>query len=240
MELPEIQKQKAVGAHVPAIAVAGITGYTGRHLLPLLDKCDLRLLVRPSTAAKPPWSNDPRVRAVEQDQPGPLVEHLRGAQVIICLVGTLRSKFSGGDTYEKVDIGIPRALAQAGKQAGCQRMILLSSLGAGTMPGAYLDAKRAAEKAVRESGLSWVILRPSAFMGGEDDGERSKERAAPQKLDGLFQALSALPGVGGWVNDVRPIAVSDLARAIHWLALNNDDDGRVLSGDDIRKIAARA
>src|SRR6185295_1639667 len=80
---------------------------------------------------------------------------LKGVDTIVCLVGTTRAQFrpaKDGEpevSYETVDIGIPRALSIAGK--------------------------RAAEAAVKDSGLAWVFLRPSFIVG--------PGRAAPKALD---------------------------------------------------------
>jgi uncharacterized protein YbjT (DUF2867 family) len=222
--------------------IAGITGYTGRHLLPMLADLgnqNVRLLVRPSTAAKEPWAHDPRVVATEQDTAAAVAPHLTGTDTIVCLVGTTRAQFGTGNTYEKVDIAIPRALAQAGKAAGARRFILLSSIGTGS-PGtgnAYLRAKAEAEEAVRQSGLSWVIVRPSAFTGTMDDGARSFERKAMGWAGPVMAAFGHIPGLRGPVDDYRPIPVTLLAAAVNKLIRDDSLDGRILTGRDLWALA---
>lgn len=60
---------------------------------------------------------------------------------------------------------MPGILAQA-RQAGVRRVVLLSggSAGSGDMTNAVTAYMVRSETAVRESGLSWTLLRPAAFM----------------------------------------------------------------------------
>ncbi len=213
------------------VVVAGITGYTGRHLLPLLSQRECRFAVRSATATKSPWTADRRVVALDTlTDSATLKPLMQGADVAVCLVGTLRRYFDRGDTYDSVDIAIPRAMAEAAKGTSVKRLVLLSSLGAGSLPGAYLDAKREAEKAFITSGIAWVVLRPSQFMGASDDGDRSFERRFPRAIDPLFGLLARVPFLTGVVNDVRPIPVARLALALKTICDTPAYDNRVLSG----------
>lgn len=215
------------------IALAGISGYTGQRVLGLLPKQDVRLLLRPSTAAKAPWSGDARTVPVDLLDTDALTRVLEGVETIVCLVGTTRAQFAparDGEhavNYETVDIGIPRALATAGKRARARRFVLLSSAGVEGSPGAYPAAKRAAEGAVRESGLAWAILRPSFIVG--------PGREAARVLD-VFSAPTRLFS-RGYFDDVRSIHVDLLARAIVAAATSDAWDGRVLAGRDLRAMA---
>jgi uncharacterized protein YbjT (DUF2867 family) len=58
-----------------------------------------------------------------------------------------------------------RGLLDVAKRAGVRRVVLLSSIGVVTRPESESHgvAGRAAEDAVRESGLDWTILRPGGF-----------------------------------------------------------------------------
>ena len=215
------------------IAVAGISGYTGLRLLPLLGD-DVRLLMRPSTARKDPWRTDPRTISVDLLDVPALEHAVRGCETIVCLVGTTRAQFrpaKDGEpevSYETVDIGIPRALALAGKRAGCKRFVLLSSFGIDS-PGAYPAAKRAAESAVKASGLSTVILRPSFIVG--------PGRAAPKALDVVWAPVRLF--AKGVADDMRSIDVEALARAIAKVATSNEWDGQALSGRTLHAIAGQ-
>lgn len=214
------------------LAVAGISGYTGQRVLPKLA-ADARLLLRPSTARRPPWSTDPRTVAVDLLDENALEAALGGVSVIVCLVGTTRAQFrpAQGDehavSYDTVDVGIPRALANAGARAGVRRFVLLSSYGIERSPGAYPAAKREAEAAVRASGLATVIVRPSFIVG--------PGRRAPRALDLLWAPIGLI--APRFADDVRSIHVEDLARAIVRVAESPEWDGRALEGHDLHRIA---
>lgn len=210
------------------IAIAGISGYTGQRVLPLLEG-DVKLLLRPSTAAR---YSDPRVVAVDLLDEAALEKALAGVETIVCLVGTTRAQFAparDGEhpvNYDTVDVGIPRALANAGKRAGAERFVLLSSFGIGG-PGAYYEAKRRAEAAVRESGLATVILRPSFIVG--------PGRSAARVLDVVWAPVRLFSR--NVADDYRSIDVEALARAVVRVARSREWDGRVLEGRDLHAIA---
>jgi uncharacterized protein YbjT (DUF2867 family) len=84
------------------------------------------------------------------DRPESLAPALRGARGLFLLPG-----------YRDM----PGILEQA-RRAGVERVVLLSggSAGSGDMSNAITRYMVVSERAVRESGLSWTILRPTAFM----------------------------------------------------------------------------
>ncbi|MFI5298268.1 MAG: NAD(P)H-binding protein, partial [Polyangiales bacterium] len=117
-----------------ALAIAGISGFTGRRVLPLLEGPEAkgatsRLLLRKKTAATAPWSGDPRVVGVDLLDETALAIALAGVDTLVCLVGTTRAQFRPATTtepevsYETVDIGIPRAMARAGANVGAKRFV---------------------------------------------------------------------------------------------------------------------
>jgi len=214
------------------VAIAGISGYTGLRVLPHLEK-EARLLLRPSTAKRAPWRDDPRVVAVDLLDEAALEKALSGVETVVCLVGTTKAQFAPAKdgehavNYDTVDIGIPRALANSGKRAGCKRFVLLSSFGIEKGPGAYPAAKRAAEAVVKDSGLAWAILRPSFIVG--------PGRAAARALDVVWAPVKLV--AKNVADDMRSIDVEVLARAVLKVARSNEWDGRVLEGRDLHRIA---
>jgi uncharacterized protein YbjT (DUF2867 family) len=212
----------------PLVAVAGITGYTGQRLLPLLsrDPAEVRLLMRPSSAKREPWASDPRVVGVDLLDETALEQALAGVSVIVSLVGTTKAQFAPAKdgehavSYATVDVGIPAALARAGKRAGAKRFVLLTSNGIESTPGAYAAAKRQAEALVKESGLAWVMVRPSFIVG--------PGRAAPRALDLFWAPVRLL--AKATADDWRSIDVAVLARAIHALLASDAHDGTAVTG----------
>ncbi|MCI0572047.1 MAG: SDR family oxidoreductase, partial [Myxococcaceae bacterium] len=147
--------------------VAGATGATGRNVMRLALERGTPVVahVRSRSAQSGPAASWPRKAVLELADAPALVEAMRGCTTVLQLIGTMRKRFSSGDTYETSDIGTTRQLVAAAKSAGVDHLVLLSSMGAGRPVGAYLKAKAEAERLVRESGLAWTIVRPPAFEG---------------------------------------------------------------------------
>lgn len=175
---------------------------------------ELRLHVRPATAAKSPLGADPRARIFDLGDAAALVEAARGCDAIVSLIGTMRSRFATGDTYATSDVGTTRALVDAARAAGVPRMLLLSSVGAGGS-GAYLQMKGECEAIVRSSVLAWTIFRPSALASPATGtaGTHGK-RWIPLGGTALTAALRSVRGIGGLVARYGPIPIEVLASAM--------------------------
>jgi uncharacterized protein YbjT (DUF2867 family) len=95
-----------------------------------------------------------------------LARELVGADAAIFAAGA--GPGSGVARKDTVDRAAAELLVAAAETAGVRRYLLISSMGASDHPppgtdevfAAYLRAKAASEKALRESDLDWTILRP--------------------------------------------------------------------------------
>ncbi len=202
--------------------MAGSTGAVGRTVV--AQARTRGIAVVPHVRPKPGRTPEPGAACLALDDRAALVEALRGCTTVLQLVGTMRSRFSTGDTYETSDVGTTRALVAAAGEAGVDHFVLLSSVGAGRPVGAYLRAKAEAERLVREGPVPFTIFRPSSFVG---EGHK-----APPGL-GL---VAALPGL----RPLRPIAVDDLAAALLHVASRRAPLGAVLGGDELAATARAA
>lgn len=203
--------------------VAGATGAVGQSLLPLAVRRQIDVLAhaRPKSAAR---LGDRPVAALELSDPG-LPDAMRGCTTVVQLIGTMRRRFSSGDTYETSDIGTTRQLVDAAKAAGTvDHLVLLSSVGAGSPTGAYLKAKAAAERIVVESGIPYTIFRPSAF----------------EDREGVYvPGLRAITGFLGLLK-YQPIKLHELASAILYSAVERAPLGVALEGKPLWDVVARA
>jgi len=191
------------------VFIAGATGYTGRILVPLIaQSTEWKPLahVRPGSRHVEVLPAGIERREVDLANTSALISAMAGCEAIVSLIGTTRAQFGPGVSYETVDIGTTQLLATAAKQARVKRFVLLSSVGASETGVAYLRAKAAAEKIVINSGLDWIILRPSAIVG--------PDREWPRLLTPLAAVLRYIPGLQRVVDDYRPVHVETLARAI--------------------------
>jgi uncharacterized protein YbjT (DUF2867 family) len=206
--------------------IAGSTGETGKALVPLADAVKIPIVpyVRPKRAEQ--GGSDARAAVFDLADAGTLTRTLSGCSTIVQLIGTMRKRFASGDTYETSDIGTTQLLADAGKTAGVDHFILLSSTGAGKPVGAYLKAKARAEQIVRDSGIPFTIFRPSALEGGE--------RKAIPLLKPITHALG--------LATMEPISLGDLSSAMLLCARDRRPLGTVLEGESLweRVDAAKA
>jgi uncharacterized protein YbjT (DUF2867 family) len=130
--------------------------------------------------------------------------HLHGIDAIVNCVGIIAE--SKGQSFAQLHSQVPSALFQAGAQAGVQKIVQISALGADEQAeSAYHLSKIAADDALRTLPLDWFVLQPSLVYG---DGAKSS---------GLFHALAALPvhllpDGGGQL--LQPIHVDDVAAAV--------------------------
>jgi nucleoside-diphosphate-sugar epimerase len=203
--------------------IAGSTGVVGHEVVRLCGERGVEYVAhaRPKPGRQPP----PRSAVLELSDAAALVDAMKGCTTVLQLIGTMRSRFGQGDTYETSDIGTTRQLVEAAKGAGVDHVVLLSSTGAGRPMGAYLKAKARAEALVREGGIPFTVLRPSAFTGTEE-----------RKVPGLMRVATRALGL----RKLEPIEVADLARALLDVAARRDPLNAVLEGESLWDVVARA
>jgi len=135
--------------------------------------------------------------------PAAWIGHLGGVACIVNAVGVLR----GADMFA-VHVDMPKALYQAARQAGVKHIVLISAISARSdVTTDYSVSKLAGEQVLRESGLTWTILRPSLVYGEGSYGGTSLLRAMA-----ALPFVVPLPGHGAFA--FTPIHVDDLARCV--------------------------
>lgn len=203
--------------------IAGATGAVGRVLVPLAERHGVSVVphVRPKSAST---LAHPAKAALELDDAAALTKAMEGCSTVVQLIGTMKKRFASGDTYESSDIGTTRSLVAAAKQAGVDHLVLLSSVGAGRPFGAYLQAKAKAEALVRESGLDFTVLRPSAFEDREG-----------QSMPGA-RSITSLLGLTKY----QPITLLELASALLQVSKERAPLGVALEGKTLWSVVDAA
>lgn len=111
-----------------------------------------------------------------------------------------------GYTFEKVDAEGTENLVSAAKAAGVSQFVYLSGAGAAPEGRHWFRAKWRAETAVRESGMTFTILRPPWVYGPED--------VALNRFLGMSRFLPFVPMIGSpGKQQMQPVFVDDVARA---------------------------
>ena len=130
---------------------------------------------------------------------------LAGNDWLVNCVGILRE--TGTQTFELVHHIGPARLARFAREAGVDRFVHISAIGADPRSSsAYARTKAAGEQAVRDAFPTVTILRPSVVFGPED---RFFNRFASMAM---FSPV--LPLIGGGETRFQPVYVGDVADAV--------------------------
>ena len=193
------------------VTVFGGSGFVGRHTVRALAKDGWRIRAacrRPDLAGHlQPMGAVGQIHPVQANlrYPDSVARAVEGADAVVLSVGILAR--SGRQTFSAVHIEGARAVARAARNAGVQRFIHVSALGADPKAASdYARTKGEGERAILAEFPSAIILRPSIVYGPED--------AFFNRFAGLAQALPLLPMIGGGRTRFQPIFVGDLAAAV--------------------------
>jgi len=143
---------------------------------------------------------------------------LAGNDSLVNSVGILQE--SGAQTFELVHHTGPARLARFAREAGVERFVHISAIGADLRSSsAYARTKAAGEQAVRDAFPTVTILRPSVVIGPED------------QFFNRFAAMATispvLPLIGGGETRFQPVYVGDVADAVVECLENPATAGRV-------------
>jgi uncharacterized protein YbjT (DUF2867 family) len=187
------------------ILVTGGTGFIGPKIVRKLRAGghDVRCLVRdPSRGGGVEGLGAELVEGDVTDRSS-LDAAVAGCDAVIHLVAIIAGR---REDFEGVMEQGTRNLVDAAKAAGVRRFILMSALGTSDetrdlVP--YYHAKWEMERTVRESGIEYVIFRPS-FVFGSDGG-------ALKQFTRVARLSPVTPIVGSGERKLQPIWVDDVA-----------------------------
>ena len=152
-----------------------------------------------------------------------LVESLRGGDV---LYNTYWVRFRHGRTRFGEAVANTRILVGAARDAGMRKVVHISvSNPSEDSPLDYYAGKARAERAVRESGLPWAIVRPTLVFGAGD--------ILINNIAWLLRRmpLFGIPGRGDY--RLQPVAGEDVAAIATWAAEQTDNVTVDAAGPDI-------
>lgn len=195
------------------ILVAGGTGFVGAGIVRELARRGRPVAVlsrNAEKAAKRFPGLAVEYRQGDVTEPGTLSAALAGVDAIVGCQQFPNSPIENpgkGYTFERVDAQGTENLVAAAKAADVKQYIYLSGAGASPEGRHWFQAKQRAETAVRESGLTYTILRPSWVYGPEDK--------ALNRFLGMSRFLPFVPLIGAAGKQrMQPVFVDDVARAV--------------------------
>lgn len=147
--------------------VTGAFGFTGRFITRRLLAMGQRVLTLTGHPDRPnPFGGQVGVAPYRFDDPDALARSLRGAAV---LYNTYWVRFPHRGVTFDTAVENTNVLVHACRVAGVRRIVHLSVTSASEdSPLPYFRGKGAVERAIRESGLSYAILRPALVYGQGD------------------------------------------------------------------------
>lgn len=183
--------------------VTGAFGYTGRYITARLLQQGLRVrTLTNSLERENPFGAQVEARPFNFDHPATLIESLRGATV---LYNTYWVRFNYGDFSHGSAVENTLKLFNAAKQAGIQRIVHTSITNPSeNSPLEYFRGKARLERALKESGISFAILRPAVIFGDED--------ILVNNIAWILRHLPVFGVFGDGQYKLQPIFVEDFAR----------------------------
>jgi uncharacterized protein YbjT (DUF2867 family) len=128
-----------------------------------------------------------------------------GNDAVVNLVGILVER--GRQRFELIHHVAPARLARVAREAGVQRFVHISAIGADPRStSAYARTKAAGEEAVRDAFPTATILRPSVVFGPEDQFFN--------RLASMALISPVMPLIGGGETRLQPVYVGDVADAV--------------------------
>ena len=208
----------------------GSTGLVGGHVLNYLiqnpNYSKIKLFVRSFTEI-----NDPKIEIIQTDfnNLNKYTEDIKGDECFFC-IGTTKKKSPDKNEYQKIELDIPKKIAQIAKSNLVKSFFFVSSGYANPKSsGEYLKFKGLVEEEIKNLNFDKIgIMRPSFLLG-----ERKEERFGEKFGIIIFKLLT--PILIGPFRKMRPIQSEIVAKAMIKLA-NENIDQSVFESNEISNL----
>ena len=219
------------------IVVAGATGLVGRELIRQLEArpglAFTALVRRPGTLR----AESGRVREEVFAFDDPASYQRLGTEipcdVLLCALGTTLKRAGSVEAFRQVDLQYPLSLIRRLTELGTRPAFgVVSSAGTGHPRGLYLKTKAEMEKALVDSGLPYVIARPSLLLGEREEFRLGERLAATLVARPYLYVAKLLAPQSRLVWRYAPIHAAQVASALLRTCLDEPPApcGKILSG----------
>ncbi|RJQ85429.1 MAG: NAD-dependent epimerase/dehydratase family protein [Desulfobacteraceae bacterium] len=183
-------------------AVTGAFGYSGKYIAARLLAQGRKVITLTNSLHRPnPFGERVQACAFNFDSPAKMTASLKGVSVFYNTywVRFNHPMFTHADAVRNTTV-----MFEAAKKAGVEHVVHISITNpSADSPLEYFRGKAQLERALKDSGLSYTILRPAVLFGNEDI-----------LINNIAWALRRLPVFGVFGNGryrLQPIYVDDLA-----------------------------
>ena len=210
--------------------VFGSSGLVGGHLLSQLIKNDdynkIKIFVRSE-----PENNDPKVEIIKTEFNN-LENHkedIKGDDCFFC-IGTTKQNSPDKNEYRRVELDVPKEIAQIAKSNSVNSFVFVSSGYADPKSsGDYLKFKGEVEEELKRLNFSKLgIMRPSFLIGNR------KEKRASETI-GIFVFKLLSPLLLGPLKKMKPIHSETVAKAMIAIT-QNDSSQTIFESNEISEI----
>ena len=195
-------------------AVIGATGMIGSYLVETLINDPyfetIRVIVRrPFTKSSPKIE----VKLVDFADYESLKLAIDGSDALFCAIGTTQKNVNRDKgLYRTIDFDIPVKAARICGETGCNKFVIVSSIGANNQSSNfYLKLKGELETVLEQTAVQKTeavhIMQPSMLLG-----ERKEKRTGERVMQGVMKGISFL--LAGSLRKYKPIHGKDVARAM--------------------------
>ena len=208
----------------------GATGLVGSHLLNLLisnnNYSKIKVFVRSSIEL-----NDPKIEIIQTDFNN-LKNHredIKGDDCFFC-IGTTKKNSPDKNEYKRVELEVPKQVAQIAKSNLVNSFVFVSSGYADPKSsGDYLKFKGLVEEELKRLNFSKLgIMRPSFLLGNR------QEKRVGEKI-GIFVFKLLSPLFLGPLKKMKPIHSATVAKAMIAIT-QNDSSKTIFESNEISEI----
>ena len=213
----------ADGFHV----VTGAFGYSGRWIAKLLLDRGIRVKTLTNAIGRDdPFDGRVEVMPIDFENMDSLVESLRGAEVLYNTYWVRYNKKTEGYGHS-LAVRNCSILFDAALEAGVGRVVHFSVSRPEDAPGwTYFQGKVEAERALRESGNSYAIIRPTLLFGG-------RRNVLVNNMAWLIRSFPVFGLFGRGNYPIQPVHVEDVARVAIEAGMNNEDMTTDVAGPEM-------